>query len=282
MTTWAAPSRFPAVRPPTPLAGIASLGGRGAFTGLVRDDQLGAIFRHDIRAGGIAFDSPAAETGPSTGRCMVMVTPDAQRTMATYLGAAVRLGPENIDDALVAASKVTYLEGYLWDTPPAKEAFLRAARVAHQAGRQVSLTLSDSFCVGRHRDSFLDLVKDHIDILFANEDEITALYQTDSFDAALQEVRGHCEVVALTRSEKGAVILSGDEVHVVDAAGVDTIVDTTGAGDLFASGFLYGYTQNRGLYDSGRIGAMAAAEVISHFGARPETSLAARLDELTD
>ncbi len=259
------------------MAGIASLGGRSAFTGKVRDDQLGEIFRHDIRASGVAFDSAAAVDGPSTARCMVMVTPDAQRTMATYLGAAVDLRPNDIDADLVAASEVTYLEGYLWDAPPAKDAFLRAARIAHEAGNKVSLTLSDSFCVDRHRESFLELVRDHVDLLFANEAEITSLYQVEVFDDALQAVRGHCQVVVLTRSEKGAVVLSGEEVHVVDAAKVDNVVDTTGAGDLFASGFLHGYTQGKGLYDCARIGAAAAAAIIAHFGARPEVSLQKQL-----
>ncbi len=256
------------------MAGLASLGGRGAFIGKVRNDQLGGIFRHDIRASGLHFDTPAATAGAPTARCLIFVTADAQRTMNTYLGAAVALGPEDLDEDLIGRAKVTYLEGYLWDAPAAKAAFVQAARVAHKAGRKVSLTLSDPFCVERHRDSFLDLVADHVDILFANETEVCALYRAPDFDAALQKARGHCEVAVLTRSARGAVILSGDEVHVVDAAPVARVVDTTGAGDLYAAGFLFGYTGGKGLYDCGRIGALAAAEVISHFGARPEVSLA--------
>jgi len=255
------------------MVGVASLGGRSGFIGKVRQDQIGAIFAHDIRAAGVAFTNEPAPDGPASGRCMILVTPDAQRTMATFLGAAVGLGPEDLDRQMIEAAQVTYMEGYLWDMPPAKEAFLEAARIAHAAGRKVSLTLSDPFCVERHRESFLDLISGHIDILFANEAEIMSLYQTDSFDAALQQVRDHCEVAALTRSEKGAVVLGREEVHVVDAAPVAKVADTTGAGDLYAAGFLYGYTAGYGLYDCGRIGAIAAAEIISHFGARPEAPL---------
>lgn len=255
------------------LAGIASLGGRGAFIGKVRNDQLGGIFRHDIRAGGTRFDSPAAESGQPTARCLVLVTPDAQRTMATFLGVSIDLGPEDVDEQLVASAKVTYLEGYLWDAPPAKEAFVQAAETAHAAGKRVALSLSDPFCVERHRDSFRDLLEGHVDILFANEAEIASLYEVDDFDIALQRVRGHCEIAALTRSEKGSVVLAGEEVHIVDAAPVARVVDTTGAGDLYAAGFLYGFTNGYGLYDCGRLGALCAAEVISHVGARPEASL---------
>ncbi len=255
------------------LHGVAALGGAAGFIGKVRNDQLGGIFRHDIRAAGVQFDSAAATEGAPTARCLIFVTPDAQRTMATFLGASVGLGPEDLEPDAIAAAKVTYLEGYLWDPPSAKEAFLEAAKIAHEAGRKVALSLSDPFCVGRHRDSFLDLVSGHVDILFANEEEILSLYQCDTFDQALQNLRGHCEIAALTRSEKGSVVLAGDEIHVVDAVPVDQIVDTTGAGDLYAAGFLYGYTQGKGLFDCGRIGAIAAAEVISHFGARPESDL---------
>ena len=258
------------------MAAIASLGGRGAFIGKVRDDQLGGIFRHDIQAAGVRYDTKPATSGAATARCLIFVTPDAQRTMGTFLGASVELGPEDIDETLIAAAKVTYLEGYLWDPPRAKEAFVKAAKVAHEAGRKVALSLSDPFCVERHRAEFRGLVDGHIDILFANEPEICSLYEVEDFDAALQSVRGCCEVAALTRSEKGAVILGDGEVHVVDAAPVDRLVDTTGAGDLYAAGFLHGFTEGRSLSDCGRIGAIAAAEVISHFGARPET----RLDRL--
>ncbi len=255
-------------------AGIASLGGQAAFLGKVRDDQLGAIFTHDIRAAGVAFDVPHATSGPATGRSMILVTPDAARSMNTFLGAAVDFGPEDIIDAQVEAAAVTYMEGYLWDSSTAKAAFLRAARLAHAAGRKVSLTLSDPFLVDRYKDSLKDFVAKHVDIVFANEEEVCGLFDADNFDAALQAVRAHCDVAALTRSEKGAVIVSGEEVHVVDAAPVPAVVDTTGAGDLFAAGFLYGITNGHSLYDSGRIGDIAAAEVIAHVGARPEQNLA--------
>jgi sugar/nucleoside kinase (ribokinase family) len=257
------------------MAGIAALGGRGAFIGKVRNDQLGGIFRHDIRAAGVAFETAAATEGPPTARSLILVTPDAQRTMNTFLGAAVELSPDDLDVKAIESAQVTYMEGYLWDPPAAKQAFLAAAKLAHGAGRKVSLTLSDPFCVERHRDSFLDLVRGHVDVLFANEVEIRALYQTDSFDAALQKVRGHCAIAVLTRSAKGAVVLSGDETHVIDAEPIAKLVDTTGAGDLYAAGFLAGLTRGETLYDCGRMGAIAAAEVISHIGARPEADLAA-------
>ncbi|WP_142849170.1 adenosine kinase [Telmatospirillum sp. J64-1] len=255
------------------IAGIASLGGKAAYIGKVADDQLGEVFRHDIRAAGVTFETSPGGDGAPTARCLILVTPDAQRTMQTFLGACVELGPEDIDEELVAASSVTYLEGYLWDPPQAKEAFLKAARVSHDAGRMVSLSLSDPFCVDRHRDSFLELVNEHVDILFANEAELKALYRTDDFDAALRLVRGHAQVTAVTRGEKGSVIIAGDDVHVVSAEHVPAIIDTTGAGDLYAAGFLYGYTHGRALPECGRLGGIAAAEIISHFGARPETDL---------
>ncbi|MSO75483.1 MAG: adenosine kinase [Alphaproteobacteria bacterium] len=255
------------------VAGLAGLGSPAAYIGRVRDDQLGGIFRHDIQSLGVEFDNPPATEGPATGRCLIFVTPDAQRTMQTYLGAAIELGPEDVDPALIARAQVTYLEGYLWDPPRAKAAFLKAAEVAHQAGRKVALSLSDPFCVDRHRADFRDLVARHVDILFANEAEIMALYEVPDFDAALQQVRGHCEVVALTRGEKGSVVLAGDEVHVIDAEPVPRVVDTTGAGDLYAAGFLHGYTQGYGLARAGRIASIAASEVIGHLGPRPETPL---------
>lgn len=254
-------------------AGVASLGGKAAFLGKVRDDQLGTIFTHDIRAAGVVFDVPHAAAGPATGRSMILVTPDAHRSMNTFLGAAVQFGPEDVIEAQVAAAAVTYMEGYLWDSPSAKAAFHRAARIAHGAGRRISLTLSDPFLVNRYKDELKDFVERHVDIVFANEEEVCSLYDTPNFDAALQVVRAKCQIAALTRSEKGAVIVAGDEVHVVDAAPVGQVVDTTGAGDLFAAGFLYGITNGHSLYDSGRIGALAAAEVISHVGARPERRL---------
>jgi sugar/nucleoside kinase (ribokinase family) len=259
------------------MAGIASLGGKGAYIGKVRNDQLGQVFAHDMRAIGVSFESRAATEGPATARCLIFVTPDAQRTMNTYLGACVNLGPGDVDEAVVKDARVTYLEGYLWDPPHAKDAFVKAAKIAHAAGRKVSLSLSDAFCVDRHRDSFRDLVANHVDILFANESEIKSLYEVDGFDAALQAVRGSCEIACLTRSEKGSVIVAGEEVHVIDAerVGGAGVVDTTGAGDLYASGFLYGWTHGYGLARAGRIASVAAAEAISHVGARPQTSLKA-------
>lgn len=253
--------------------GVASLGGSGAFIGKVHADALGEVFAHDIRAAGIDFETPQSLDGPPTARCLVFVAPDAQRTMATYLGACVELGPDDIAPDVVAGAQVTYLEGYLWDPPRAKEAFRRAIKVAHEAGRKTALTLSDSFCVDRYREEFLALLDHDIDILFANEDELKSLYQVDDFDEALQRVRGHCEIAALTRGVLGSVVLRGDEVHVVDAEVPDKLIDTTGAGDLYAAGFLFGLTHGHDLHTCGRIGSIAAGEIISHFGARPETPL---------
>lgn len=257
------------------MAGIASLGGKGAFFGKVRNDQLGQVFAHDMRAIGVSFDSKPATHGPSTARCLILVTPDAQRTMNTYLGACVNLGPDDVDETVVKSARVTYLEGYLWDPPRAKDAFVTAAKIAHAAHRKVALSLSDAFCVDRHRESFRDLVAGHVDILFANESEIKSLYEVDGFDAALQAVRGSCEIACLTRSEKGSVIVAGEEVHVIDAERVGAVVDTTGAGDLYAAGFLYGWSHGYGLARAGRIASVAAAEAISHVGARPQTNLKA-------
>ncbi len=255
------------------VAGLASMGGRAAFIGKVRDDQLGAVFRHDIRAVGVSFETLLSRHTAPTARCLILVTPDAQRTMQTYLGASVELGPGDIDPAAVAAARVTYLEGYLWDPPAAKQAFVKAAALAHAAGRQVSLSLSDPFCVERHRAEFVDLVANHVDLLFANHEEIMSLYQVDTFDAALQQVRAHCRVAALTRSDKGSVVVSGDEVHVIDAEPVATVVDTTGAGDAYAAGFLFGLTRDMDPAACARIGGIAAAEVIGHLGARPDIPL---------
>jgi sugar/nucleoside kinase (ribokinase family) len=257
------------------MAGIASLGGAGAYIGKVRNDQLGEVFRHDITAIGVRFATAPARSGPPTARSFIIVTPDAQRTMNTYLGACVDLGPEDIDHEIIDAAQVTYLEGYLFDPPRAKEAFRKAAQRAHSAGRRVSLSLSDPFCVGRHRAEFRDLVTHHVDILFANEAEICSLYETEDFDAAAREVRRHCDVAALTRSEKGSVVVTQDHTHMIDAARVARVVDTTGAGDLYASGFLYGLTHGRDLATCGKLGSLCAAEAISHFGARPAEKLAA-------
>jgi len=255
-------------------AGIASFGGRSAFLGRVADDTFGKVFTHDLRSIGVHFESLPANDGVPTGRCLVIVTPDAERSMCTHLGAANRLGPEIVDEAVVAGAAVTYLEGYLWDQPQAKDAIRRAAELAHRADRRVALTLSDPFCVERHRAEFRALVESDIDILFANEEEITGLYEVDTFDEALQHVVGHCEVAALTRGAHGSVVVRGEEVHVIDAHPVPHVADTTGAGDLFAAGFLYGFTHELPLGTCGRLASLAAAEVISHLGARPEQSLA--------
>ncbi len=255
------------------VAGLASFGNPSAFFGKVKADQLGDVFRHDISAAGVSFDTPGAVNGSKTARCLILVTPDGERTMNTFLGACVEFGPDDIDEAVVRDSKVIYMEGYLWDPEQAKLAFLKAAEIARGAGRDVSLSLSDSFCVDRHRDSFLELIRRDVDILFANEDEIKSLYQVGSFDEALQAVRQDCKLSALTRSRAGSVIVSADEVHVIEARKVDRVVDTTGAGDLYAAGFFAGYTNGKDLARCGQLGALAASEVISHIGARPQVNL---------
>ena len=255
------------------MAGLAALGGTGSFIGKVCDDQFGAVFRHDLDALGIAMDGRLVADGPPTARCFVIVTPDGQRSMATHLGACLELGPQDIDPETIQSHQITYLEGYLWDLPQAKEALVRASQYAHTARRQVALTLSDPFCVDRHRESFLELIQEHVDILFANEQEVVSLYQANNFDAALERVRRHCRLVALTRGENGSIILRGDELHIIDAPPVKRVVDATGAGDLYAAGFLFGLTHGYDLPTSGRIGSIAAAEIISHLGARPETDL---------
>jgi len=251
------------------MAGIASLGGRGAFIGKVRDDQLGDVFAHDLRSIGVSFEVARATAGPATGRCLILVSPDAQRTMNTYLGAGRSLGPEDIDPATVASAAVVYVEGYLWDTDAAKAAVLKAFDAAHAAGRLTSLTLSDPFCVDRFRGEFRDLVTNHLDIVFANEAEIMSLYEVDSFEAAMARARREEKVMVLTRSERGSVVVRGDETHRIDAEPVARVVDTTGAGDLYAAGFLYGFTKGLPLGECARLGGIAAAEVISHVGARP-------------
>jgi sugar/nucleoside kinase (ribokinase family) len=260
--------------------GVASFGGQAAYIGKVRDDQLGTVFAHDIRAVGVRFDVPPSPDGPPTARCLILVTADAQRTMNTFLGIAAFLTPDDVDTELVASAGITYCEGYLWDVDVAKQAIVHAMDAAHGAGRRVALALSDGFCVDRHRDEWLTLTSERVEILFANEDEIRSLYQVPTFDAALQEVRRHCELAFLTRGPKGSVVVAGDEVHVVDAHPVARVVDTTGAGDLYASGVLYGLTQGLDVATCARIGSMAAAEVISHIGARPETPLSDLLDRV--
>jgi sugar/nucleoside kinase (ribokinase family) len=250
----------------------AALGSRVAYIGKVADDQLGGVFGHDIKAAGVHFPTTPLVDGAPTARCLILVTPDGQRTMNTFLGACVTLGEADVDPVLVAASAVTYLEGYLFDPPEAQAAFRKAAAAAHAAGRQVALSLSDAFCVNRHRAAFLDLVANHVDILFANETEITALYQRNSFQEAAEAVRGQVALAALTRSEAGSVILRGAETVTIAAAAA-TVVDTTGAGDAYAAGFLAGLTAGKSLDLIGRMGSIAAAEIIGHFGARPEADL---------
>ena len=253
--------------------GVGSFGGRAAYIGKVKKDLLGGIFEHDMKAIGVRFETPKADSGPATARCFILVTPDGERTMNTYLGACVNLGPDDIDQALVEASAVTYMEGYLWDKPQAMAAFKKAATIARAAERKVAITLSDSFCVHRHRDSFLDLIRASIDIVFANESEVKALYQTEDFDQALQQLRRDCPVAVVTRSEAGSVVTRGAEVHVIEAHPVAAVVDATGAGDLYAAGFLYGFTRGLSLSASARLASLAAAEVISHIGPRPEVRL---------
>jgi sugar/nucleoside kinase (ribokinase family) len=255
-------------------AGIASFGGRSAYFGKIKQDQMGELFGHDLRAQGVHFESVRAIAGPATARSFILVTPDGERTMNTYLGACVNLTVADIVPEIVEASAVTYMEGYLWDRPEAKEAFVKAAAVARKAGRKTAITLSDSFCVDRHRESFLDLIRNQIDIVFANEAEITSLYQTQDFSQALELAANDCEIAVLTRSEKGCVVVSGDALHTVPAHPIEKLVDATGAGDLFASGFLHGFTHGRPLDHCARLGGLAAAEVISHIGARPEVNLA--------
>jgi sugar/nucleoside kinase (ribokinase family) len=256
------------------IVGIAGLGARTAFVGKVKDDQIGRLYAHDIRAAGVAFETAPASGGPATGCSYILITPDGERTMNTYLGAAQELMPGDIDAAQVAASAMLYLEGYLWDPKSAKEAFVKAATIAHDAGRQVALTLSDSFCVDRYRGEFLDLMrKGTVDLIFANEAELHSLYQTSDFDTALTQLRSDTKLAVVTRSEKGCVVASKDGVTAVPAFSIDKIVDTTGAGDLFAAGFLFGLVRGAGYENAGRLGALAAAEVIQHIGARPQVSL---------
>jgi sugar/nucleoside kinase (ribokinase family) len=261
------------------MAGIASLGGNGAYIGKVRDDLLGEVFRHDLSAQGVRFDTPPATVGPGTARCLILVTPDGQRTLNTYLGACVALGPDDIDAAIVGMAQVTYLEGYLFDPPLAQQAFRKAAEIAHGAGRKVALSLSDPFCVERHRAAFRDLVAGDVDILFANEIEICSLYETADFATAAAAVRGHVAIAALTRSAQGSVILAGGAEHQVAAGPVARVVDSTGAGDLYAAGFLYGLTRGLALPICGEIGSLCAAEIISHVGARPERNLSELIAE---
>jgi sugar/nucleoside kinase (ribokinase family) len=257
------------------IVGVASFGGSTAFIGTVKDDTLGGVFVHDIRAAGVGFSTPPFKNGPSTARSYILVTPDGERTMNTYLGAAQLLSAAEVAEDEIAAAKVTYLEGYLWDPQNAKDAFVKAARIAHQAKRTVALTLSDPFCVDRYRDEFRALIKNGtVDLLFANESELKSLYQTADFDSAVAALRKDAKLAVVTRSEKGALVVARDKIEAVDAFPVADVVDTTGAGDLFAAGFLYGFARSLPHATSARLGALAAAEVISHLGARPERKLA--------
>ena len=256
--------------------GVAGFGAKAAYVGKVKDDQIGRMYTHDIRAAHVAFTTAAATDGPATGCSYILVTPDGERTMNTYLGAAQDLSPADIDPAQIAASSIVYLEGYLWDPANAKEAFLKASKIAHDNGRSVALTLSDAFCVGRYRDEFLDLIRTGtVDLVFANEAELASLYQTEDFDKALAQLRGDAQLAVVTRSEKGCVVVAKDKVTPVPASPVKEVVDTTGAGDLFAAGFLFGLVRGLGHEQCGQLGALAAAEVIQHIGARPQASLKA-------
>lgn len=260
------------------MAGIAALGGRAAFVGRVADDQLGKVFAHDIRAAGVDFRTPPALGGPPTGQCLIIVSPDGQRTMNTYLGACQEVDEPDVDEAMVKAAKITYFEGYLWDPPAPIRAIRKAKAIAREAGRKVALTLSDVFCVEGHRDEFLAMMKaGAVDIAFANENEAMSLFRTDSIEAAIEGLSAHIPLAVVTRSEKGAIVVNGEgraEVPVTKAA---RVLDTTGAGDLFAAGFLTGYSQGRSLKDSAIMGTIAAAEVIEHYGARPEADLRERV-----
>jgi adenosine kinase len=256
------------------IAGVASFGARAAFVGKVKDDELGKAFAHDIRSINVAFDTKPAKDGPSTARCYIMVTPDGERTMNTYLGAAQDLRPEDLDEAAIAASEVVYLEGYLWDPPQAKAAFVKAAEIAHKNARRVALTLSDAFCVDRYRGEFLDLIrKGTVDLVFANESELRSLFETADFDTAVNAMRETAKLAVVTRSEKGCAVISRAGVEAVPAAPVEQVADVTGAGDLFAAGFLVGLARGKDHRTAARLGALAAAEVIQHIGARPAVSL---------
>ena len=262
------------------MVGVASLGGKAAFIGKVREDEAGHAFRHDIRAAGVDFPTAASPDGTATARCLVLVSPDGERTMSTFLGACVQLGPDDVDEELVRSARIVYLEGYLWDPPQAKDAFRKAARIAHQAGARIALTLSDSFCVDRYRDEFLELIRTGaVDILFANTSELHALYQTADFDTAVAALKKETILAFITRSEAGCLIVENGATQSTSAAPIERLVDTTGAGDLFAAGVLFGLARDLPHARCAEIGALAAAEVIQHYGARPETSLAALMQQ---
>jgi sugar/nucleoside kinase (ribokinase family) len=261
------------------VAAFASMTGKAGYIGKVANDQLGNVFRHDIRAIGVAFDTPALEDGPPTARCLILITPDAQRTMCTFLGACVWIAPSDLNEEMIKNAKVTYLEGYLFDRPRAKQTFRKASEISRGNGKKVALSLSDPFCVDRHRDEFLDLVKNGTDILFANEAEIMSLYKADAFDDAVRMARENCQLSIITRSAKGSLIVSGKDTFEVSAEPVAQVVDTTGAGDMYAAGFLYGFTRGKSLPECGRAASVVAAEVICHVGARPQIDLAKLLKD---
>jgi sugar/nucleoside kinase (ribokinase family) len=256
------------------VVGVAGLGGTSAYLARVAEDDLGQVFTHDIRAAGVHYRSPPASSGPATGRCLIFVTPDGERTMCTYLGAASHLGPDYVDAGLIARASVVYLEGYLWDLEPAKAALRLAVELAGAAGAKVALTLSDPFCVERHRHEFRQLVEGGVDMVFGNEDEVKLLFETDDLDTAMDAVGRAGEIAAITRGAAGSVVTAGGETLAVAAEAVDHVVDTTGAGDLYAAGFLFGLTHGADLEACARLGGLAAAEVISHMGPRPQADLA--------
>ncbi|MBL4616301.1 MAG: adenosine kinase [Robiginitomaculum sp.] len=255
------------------IAGITSFGGKAAFMGKVGNDPLGESFASDLRNAGVFFEVPPLINGPETARCLIAVTPDAQRSMSTFLGASSLFGPEDLDPEVIKSAQITYMEGYLFDRDDAKKAFIKAAEIARSADRKTAITLSDLFCVDRHREAFLHLIKGHIDIVFANETELLSLYQTASIDQAIEQVRKDSSFALVTLSEKGSLIMDGSGIIEIDAVKVDQVVDTTGAGDLYAAGVLYGLANDLPLQRCGELGSAAASEVISHYGARPAISL---------
>ena len=255
------------------IAGLASLGGRGAFLGKVANDQLGRVFAHDLAAIGAHYANAPLEQGPATAVSMINVTPDGQRTMCTYLGASVMFTDDDVDPAVIEAARIVYLEGYLFDAEPARRAFAKAAGLAHGAGRMIALTLSDGFVVERHRAALKGFIESQVDLLFANESEITALFETANFEAAVEALRPHVRLAAVTRGPRGSVVLDRGERLSVAAEPVEKVVDTTGAGDQYAAGFMFGLARGKPLQVCGRLGSIAAAEVISHYGPRPQVSL---------
>ncbi len=256
------------------ITAFASFGGKGAYIGKVAKDELGEVFINDMKSMGVTYNTQPLIIGETTGRCLIMVTPDAQRTMNTYLGAATELHPADIDADLITSAKVTYLEGYLFDPPHAKEAFFKAGEICESAGHRLALSLSDPFCVNRHREDFHKLIDKHVNLLFGNEEEIISLCEKDTLEEAIEIIKGKCEIIAITRSEKGSIILKGDEIIKIDAIKPKKLVDTTGAGDAYAAGFLYGFTEGKSLEESGKLASIAASEIISHMGPKPETNLA--------